>query len=190
VVEPLEALTRATAQYAEALAMVEADEWNTRSTCPDWTVRDLADHVVGGNRFAAALLAGRSTQDAYSAAFEGGFGDDPNLEFDVSAAAQLTAFATAGPFDRLLPHPVGNISARVFLGFRVGDLLLHGWDMARSVGKDADLDDRLAAEVWNSPQPFREGVATPGHFGAGPSGELAADAPLSHRLLDLTGRRP
>jgi len=189
-VEPLEALRRATARYAQALAMVAPDEWGSPSTCSDWRVRDLADHVVGGNRFAAALLAGHATQDAYLAAFDCGFGDDPHREFDVSAAAQLTAFATAGSLDRLLPHPVGRISARVFLGFRVGDLLLHGWDVARSLGKEATLDDELVSEVWHSPQPFREGVALPGHFGAGPSGDLADDAPLADRLLDATGRRP
>jgi uncharacterized protein (TIGR03086 family) len=189
-VEPLEALTRAAARYAEALAMVDTTEWNSQSTCSDWTVRDLADHVVGGNRFAVALLAGHSTQDAYLSAFEGGFEDDPQRAFDLSAAAQLTAFATIGSLDRLLRHPVGDISARVFLGFRVGDLLLHGWDVSRSIGKNAEMDDELVAEVWRSPQPFREGVAMPGHFGSGPSGELADDAPLADCLLDATGRRP
>ncbi len=187
--EPLEALSRVTAQYAEALAMVEPHEWSALSTCSEWTVRDLADHVVGGNRFAAALLAGRSTADAYLAAFDGGFGNDPHTEFDLSAATQLTAFATAGSLDRLLPHPVGQVSARVFLGFRVGDLLLHGWDVARSIGKDVTLDDELVTEVWHSPQPFREGVAMPGQFGVGPSGDVADDAPLADRLLDATGRR-
>jgi uncharacterized protein (TIGR03086 family) len=182
----VEALERATVRYAEALALVSATDWESPSTCSDWTVRDLADHVVGGNRFAAALLAGRSTKDAYASAFQGGF-DDPHRQFDVSAAAQLNAF-TACSLDELLPHPVGELSARSFLGFRVGDLLLHGWDLARSIGRDVELDDELVVEVWNSPQPFRGG-AMAGHFGTGPSGTLPEDASLADRLLDATGRR-
>lgn len=188
--KPLDSLSRAAAHYARALSCVGPTQWDQSSTCSGWTVKDLADHVLGGNRFAVALLAGSSVQDAYRAAFEGGFDGDPVEEFEISAAVQYTAFTSTGDLDRVLPHPAGDISARVFLGFRVGDLLLHGWDVARSVGADSTLDDELVEQVWHSQQPLRGDAVLSGHFGEGPSGSLAADAPLVDRLLDATGRRP
>jgi len=189
-VDPLEALTRAAAHYALVVSSVGPRHWDQQSTCTGWTVKDLADHVLGGNRFAVALLAGSSSQDAYRAAFEGGFAGDPAEEFEISAAVQHAAFASTGDLDRLLPHPMGDICAAEFLGYRVGDLLLHTWDVARSIGSVATLDDDLVAYVWNSPQPFHGDGVRAGLFGEGPSGTLGEEAPLAVRLLDATGRRP
>src|SRR3954452_11758201 len=103
---PLEALERVTVWYAETLAMVSATDWESPSPCSDWTVRDVADHVVGGNRFAVALLAGQCVQAPHTAAFEGGC-DDPRQQFIISSSAQLNAFATSA-LNRLLPHPAGE----------------------------------------------------------------------------------
>jgi hypothetical protein len=64
IVEALDALTRATAGYEQRLAAVGADQWDRPSVCVGWTVKDLADHVLGGNRFAAALAGGASADDA------------------------------------------------------------------------------------------------------------------------------
>jgi uncharacterized protein (TIGR03086 family) len=188
-VDPLEALSRAAATYARALETVMADQWDQLSACPGWTIKELADHVLGGNRFSVALLAGHSAEDAYRAAFAGGFEGEPLEEFDVSAAMQHTAFASTVSLDDVVPHPVGAISAGAFLGFRVGDLLLHAWDVTRSVGGDAPLDDELAAWVWNSPQPFRDEFRTPGQFGTGPSGLVPEDASPAEKVLDASGRR-
>jgi uncharacterized protein (TIGR03086 family) len=155
--------------------------------CDGWTVKDLADHVLGGNRFAVALLAGRSAQDAYAAALEARFDGDPFEEFQESAAAQTAAFASFGDLRRLVPHLAGDIPAQTFLGFRVGDLLLHGWDLARSIGTDDSLDSELVVEVWNSPQAFGGAIAIPA-LGTVPGDPLPEDTPLADRLLGATGR--
>ena len=47
-------------------------------------------------------------------------------------------------------HPSGDIDGATFLGFRLGDLVLHGWDLARSVGGDEHMDDELVAIVWDA----------------------------------------
>jgi hypothetical protein len=39
-------------------------------------------------------------------------------------------------------------------------------------------------------QPMAPFIGQTGVFGSGPSGDVAADAPLQQRLLDFTGRRP
>ena len=75
-------------------------------------------------------------------------------------------------------------------GFRVGDYALHGWDLARAIGADETLDDAVVQAIWAALQPMASVIGNSGVFGTGSSGQVADDAPLQTRLLDLTGRRP
>ena len=187
--EPIDALERATEAYERKLVAVDPRQWGQPSACEGWSVKDLADHVLGGNRFAIALLSGVTADEAVAYAFEGGFDADPIALTRDSADAQLEAFALPGALDRTVHHPLGDIDGATFLRLRLGDLLLHGWDLAHSVGSDESMDDELVAIVWDTYRSLGD-LLQSGAFGAGPSGTLDSDAPLSVRLLDLTGRRP
>lgn len=189
MVEPLDALTRATAGYEQRLAGIGADQWDQPSVCIGWIVKDVADHVLGGNRFAAALAGGASFHDALAEALAASFDGDPLARFGESATSQLDAFRGPGALDAMVHHPEGDISGRTFLYYRVGDLLLHGWDLARSTGGDDQLDDALVTDVWREYQPLLPAATENGAFGKGPTGDVPDDAPLALRLLDVTGRR-
>jgi uncharacterized protein (TIGR03086 family) len=189
-VEPLDALTRATAGYRQRLVDVGADQWSEPSVCSGWSVKDVADHVLGGNRFAVALVDGASPAEALTRALAESFDGDPVARFVESADAQLAAFTRPGALDANVHHPEGDISGRTFLCYRVGDLLLHGWDIARSTGGDDRLDDELVPGVWREYQQLLGTSAGNGAFGTGPSGDVPDDAPLARHLLDLTGRTP
>ena len=168
-----------------------AAQWELPSVCDGWTVKDLADHVLGGNRFAVPLLDGESSEAAFSIALAGGFDGGAVGLFDVSMAAQLEAFEMPGALEVEVQHPSGPTSAATFAGLRTGDLLLHGWDLARSCGGEEDLDEELVAEVWRVYEPrISNGTNRPGAFGDGPTETYDENAPLVLRLLDLTGRRP
>ena len=188
--EPLELLGRACAFYERRLAAVSTEQWSMPSNCDGWTVKDLADHVLGGNRFAVGMLAGLDFEAAFAKALADGFDEDPVLAYRASVQAQSDTFAAPGALEVVVRHPAGDIGARQFLGFRLGDLLLHGWDLGRSTGGDLELDAVLVPPVWEAYQPMIDAAFDRGVFGAGRSGEVSSDAPLSLRLLDLTGRRP
>ena len=188
--DPITALEHATSAYRQRLTAIGSDSWSSQSVCDAWTIRDIADHVTGGNRFAVALLGGRSAREAIGIAMAAGFGDDPLSSYDISAAAQLDAFRGQGSLDVVVHHPDGDIDGSRFLGFRLGDLVLHGWDLARSTGGDEDLDPKLVLLVWDAYQPSLGTGENHSAFGDGPSGDCPTDAPLALRLLDLTGRRP
>ena len=157
--------------------------------CIGWTVKDVADHVLGGNRFAAALAGGASSDDALAHALAASFDGDPVARFVESASSQLDAFKRPDALDVMVLHPQGEISCRTFLSYRVGDLLLHGWDLARSTGGDDRLDDDLVPDVWREYQRLLPAATENGAFGEGPTGDVPDDAPLAIRLLDATGRR-
>jgi hypothetical protein len=92
--------------------------------------------------------------------------------------------------DRILHHPVADLPADQVLGFRIADLAVHGWDLARATGGDETIDDAVADAVWSDLQPMLPMLGGIGMFGEGPSGTLDDDAPLGSLVLDAMGRRP
>jgi len=185
--ESLDLLKRTTVEYRTRLAAVPADRWRDQSVCGEWTVKEVADHIVGGNRFAVALLDGGSAEEGMAAARTGSFEGDPVECFDETAEAQLAAFETDGALDRIVHHPAGDMPGAAFIGLRAGDLLLHGWDLARSTGGDETLPGQLAEAIYAVYLPTAEMARTFGIFAASRT-NVTDDAPIAQRLLVLTGR--
>lgn len=189
VVEPLAAVTRASAEFGRRLAAVPAGRWQDPTPCEKWTVRDIADHITGGNRFAVLILGGATAGDALAQVRSGDFGDDPLTAFRASAAAQIEAFSRPGAMTGLCHHPAGEIPGRQFAALRTGDLLVHAWDIARATGTDEHLDDELALGALTVYEPMMTAPAETGAYGSGPRAE-AADLSPQQRLLRLLGRHP
>jgi uncharacterized protein (TIGR03086 family) len=189
-VDPLEALDRAAVAFETRLKAVKLSQWNAATPYGDWTVRRLVGHVVAGNRMAVLLLAGASAERAAAALDGDPLGTDPVGAFLASAAEQAAAFAEPGALERTCHHVAGDLSGARLLGFRVTDLALHAWDLARAIKANEELDPELVREIWEALAPMAPVIAQTGYFGSGPSGLLDAEAPLQTRLLDLCGRRP
>src|SRR4029078_10098752 len=92
--------------------------------------------------------------------------------------------------ERVPAHPAGDFPVPLLLGFRIGDYTVHAWDLARAIGADETLNADLVSYVGTGTEPLAPVIATSGRFGTGASGDVAEDAPLQLRLLDVTGRRP
>jgi uncharacterized protein (TIGR03086 family) len=187
---PLEALDAAAAAYEARLVGVRPEQWSLPTPCEKWTVKDLADHVLGGNRFSPLLLAGHTAAEALGVARSGDFGGDPLESYRQSVVAQREAFGARGALAVRVHHPLGEVSGKRFAGMRTFDLLVHAWDLARATGGDDQLPADLVDDVLALMQPVAAGLAGSGAFGQGASGALPDEASPAERLLDLTGRRP
>lgn len=189
--DAFESLNRARGEFDRRLRAVADEHWGLPTPCEGWTVRDLVHHVVGSNRMAVLLLAGKPMEEAVMAMVgDEVLGDDPVAAFVESADEQEAAFRQPGAFESTCHHAIGDITGEMLFGFRVTDMTLHAWDLARAIGADEALDSELARLLWERMQPLTPFIAETGRFGAGPSGEVGEDAPLQTRLLDLSGRRP
>ena len=187
--DALDALTRSEAEVLARVEQLDAEHWNMPTVCGGWTVDDLVRHVVGGSTMAVTGLTGAPKERVVEASQCTADGD--LVEALRSAlAAQAAAVRAPGALDVTVHHPTIDMSGEQLLGFRIVDLAMHAWDLARSLGFDESLDADLVAWTWEWLQPIAPFIGTIGVFGDGPSGTLSDDDPLDQRLIDLTGRRP
>ena len=186
----LELLDTAHRQFATVLDGVGPGDWDKPTPCENWSVARLVAHLIGGEQMAAGLLSGCSRDDAMAMISAGVPEGDLVDGFARAAAASRAAFDAPGAMEMVVHHPIGDVAGSQLLDFRVGDLSLHSWDLARAIGADEALDPTLVSAAWDSLSPLSEVISSIGIFGEGPSGAVAEDAELQLRLLDLTGRRP
>jgi uncharacterized protein (TIGR03086 family) len=178
------ALDVATAGFARTLALVRHNQWESPTPNPGWDVRDLVNHVVGGNLRYVLLLAGGPTEEVEALRGLDHLADDPYAGFQATAAEVSTAFAEPGALDRVVRHRMGDRLGFELLVMRVTEHALHGWDLARAIGQDDAIDsvvvEALLAEIDGDPT---------SRAWAGFAPMLGADDLTgAARLLALTGR--
>ena len=134
-----DAMARAMVGFAAVVAELGDDDFDQPSMCDGWTIRDVVEHVVGGDRFAPIILAGGTLDEAIEAVMGvDHLGDDPVAAVADASATTREAFAES--LDRIVEHPVGSVPARRFIGFRCLDQLGHTWDIAAALGRPVTLD--------------------------------------------------
>lgn len=183
--ELLAALDAATDEFRDRLVLVGPSDWARSTPCPDWDVQYLTAHVVGGNRFAVSILGGMSASGALEEVMATPqLADDALSGWDTTSAAQLVAFRAGGALERRVDHPLGDITGREFLEFRVFDIAIHAWDLARALGADEQLGPELVDAVLAIVERGPTGMG----FGISPLRIADASSPAQVRLLDLAGR--
>lgn len=179
-----EAMAAAMKRFAAVVATLEAPHWDLPTPCTEWSVFDVVDHVVAGDRFTTSTLRGASVGDAS----EKQFGVDPQNpdvvgQIEDAAADALAAFA--GSLDRIVEHRIGPVPARRVLGFRIIDQLGHTWDVATATGQPAALDPDALAVGVEVALAERMTLARSPNFAIQPAGPEAAGDPLATFLRGI-----
>jgi uncharacterized protein (TIGR03086 family) len=183
-------LDLAKADFEKRLRLVTDDQRDLPTPCADFTVRDLVYHEIRGVRGATVAVRGGSTEDVIEAMTGGEIAPNWTEAFNGSYRTMRDMWGMPGVMDRTVHFPIGDIPATLLLQMRIGELAIHGWDLARAIGVDDTIDPVVAAAAWETYQPMVDQLVASGVFGTGPSGNVPDSAPLQTRLLDLTGRRP
>jgi uncharacterized protein (TIGR03086 family) len=184
---------RAVLRSVEIVANVTAGDLGRSTPCAGWTLEDLLGHMIAQHHGFAAAADGNITD--LSAWEVHPVGDDPAGAYAAAARRLLGAFAA----DALLARPFwlpevrdgGPFPARTAIGFHLVDYVVHGWDVAASIGVPADFAPDLVAAALDIAEQVPTGAAREvpvAPFGAAlPAG--ADDSPMDH-VLRLLGRCP
>src|SRR5207244_10687842 len=78
---------------------VAARQMDLPTPCDGWSVRELLNHIVGGNFWAAELAAGKTIDDVGDRLDGDMLGDDPSAAYRVSADAAAAAFNAPAALD-------------------------------------------------------------------------------------------
>ncbi len=183
-----ENLERAFASTRALVADVKPDELSAPTPCASWDVRALLNHIIGVAYFFAATVNDGTSPARGNPAPDFTTGDMV-AAYDAGIAGAVTAFAAAAP-DAILELPFGVLPASAFIGIATTDVFVHGWDLARALGRSTDLDPDLAAQLLvvskQLLQPSFRGADGTAPFGPempAPAGASAAD-----QLADFLGR--
>ncbi|MFI5046723.1 MAG: TIGR03086 family metal-binding protein [Acidimicrobiia bacterium] len=168
------------------VAGVASDQWATTSIDEEWTVRELVNHVVTGNYWAFELGGGKTIEEVGDALDGDVLGSDPLRAYDDSSLVAAAVFREPDAMERPCAVSYGPIPGSVYCGHRFLDVLVHGWDIAKSTGQDTALDTELVAALWAVVEPQLEGLSASGAFGTVLS--VPDDADLQTKLLAVLGR--
>lgn len=192
---PADRFRRTADGFADRIAAVPADRWDSPSPCPAWTARDVVAHVINESRRVLATVRGAEPQplhgvavaemgalprldedaDLHAAWKEIGVGLTAAIDDPDCLRAQMPTFAG--------PMPFGDIVESL-----PEDVLIHTWDLARATGGDERLDAEAVAHVHAHLKPMDEALRQPWAFGPKVSVPPGADAQTE--FLCFVGRQP
>lgn len=162
------------------------ESWHAASPCPDLDAARLVAHLVGG----LTAFTGVAQRD-----------DAPNFgepAIDVAGASRayrdagtavVAAWSAPSRLATVFAMPWGDTTGAQLVGFLALEQAVHGWDLARALGRPAAFDETAVAvadavaRAMVSPE-----MRVPGMFG--PEVEAPPDADRLDRLAAFLGRRP
>lgn len=167
--------------FDAAVKAVPSDGWGTQSPCELWTARDVVAHVVEGHRGVIASVKGGNSEPL-------GADEDPRQAWEnaTRAVGEIAGDPEAGA--REMGGPMGKMpAAQIIAQFVTMDVLVHTWDLARTVGADESLDQDSVRMAYEALKPVDGLIRQPNVFG--PRLEAPPDADLQTEFLYFLGRR-
>jgi uncharacterized protein (TIGR03086 family) len=179
---------RAQDDFDAVLAAVRPDQWDAPSACTEWTVRDVAGHVIWGQRQIQAWATGADYADrrgAPAAAHPGEMAGGDPVALWRAARAESVATLTPEALGRTTSITgMGEVPIAAIVTLLTTDLVAHTWDIGYPLGMDVRLDPALVALAFDWAR--SNVVRRPGFFG--PELDPPAGSDEQTRMLAFLGR--
>jgi uncharacterized protein (TIGR03086 family) len=169
-------------------AVVEAigdDQWTQPTPCPDWDVRAVTNHLVGGLRLFAQALAGGV---GFSEGDVDWLDDDPKHAYREAARVVGAAWHDTGALDQTLTISLGPVPGQLAAVIHLTELVVHGVDLAVATEHEHLVDQSLCSELLGLMEAMGgiDAFRLPDVFGA--AVPAPADLSAHLRLLAYVGR--
>lgn len=190
--DPQDQYRKSLEQVAAVVRQIRGDQLANETPDDEWTVRDLANHILYQVSWVPAMVQGE-TIDEIGDEYDGELydGDVPNAHvnliaaFDSAAAKADLAVADADP-EETAHMSYGDAPVTDYLMQAGGDILVHGWDLAKAIGVPFTFDPAIAQTIW-------DGVKDQDMSGSGlfkKALPIAESASYQDKILAHFGRDP
>jgi uncharacterized protein (TIGR03086 family) len=176
----------------QVVSQARAADLARATPCEAWTLAELLAHMTAQhNGFAAAATGDGADLVRWQT---GAPAADPAGEYAAAAERVIAAFGAPGVLDRdfMLSEisPQLRFPAEQAIGFHLVDYVVHGWDVARTLGLRYDLEPALLAAALPVARSVPDGQnrRRPGASFA-PRVTVTRGSMLDH-IVALLGRRP
>jgi len=167
--------------FDAAVDAVAPDAWGAQSPCEEWKARDVVAHVVAGHRGVIAGVRGGESTPL-------GADEDPKEAWKEASRAMEEITADPAALATELDGPTGKMPAGEVIGrFVAMDVLVHTWDLARTVGADERLDEESVRKAYEALKPMDAMIRQPNVFG--PKLDPPPGADVQTEFLYFLGRR-
>jgi uncharacterized protein (TIGR03086 family) len=186
--DAMQGYLKAQDDFDAVLAAVQPDEWDKQSTCTEWTVRDVAGHVIWGQRQMRAWATGADYPDR-----RGAPGAPHPGEMAGADPVAVWRAARAGSVPTLTPEALGRTTSITGLGdvplaamvtLLTTDTVTHTWDIGHALGMDVRLEPTLVTTAFDWAR--SNVVRRPGFFGPELTAPESSDEQT--RMLAFLGR--
>jgi uncharacterized protein (TIGR03086 family) len=170
---------------------IKPDQLGLPTPCADWDVRALVNHIMFWSAFRSELAARKQTAPA----------DDPITEetdftrddgwaatLQTQLGKAIAAWAEPTAIEGNTGLAGGSMPAPAICTMMIGELVVHGWDLAKATGQHLEVDDEIVAAVHELTTNMAEQGRAYGAYGAEVQAQAGA-TPLD-RVLALSGRDP
>jgi uncharacterized protein (TIGR03086 family) len=159
------------------LCAIPADDWNAPSPCTEWSARDVAGHMIGGQHMIRDLATGAVPNDVNTD--PGRFAGADPVESWRAARKECSGALTPAALTRPIPFgALGEVPLRDFLDGYILEILVHTWDIAQATDRPVRLDPDLVHHAFATARV----IATP----LRKAGLLGPERPAPRRAGELT----
>lgn len=186
----VELLVRAAAPLVEIIRNIKPDQLRARTPCAEYDVRRLVHHLLfwGPSLEGAArkeIVPPPATAETDLDLTGGDWAADLEAHVERTAAAWSQPAAWQGV--TFMGGPT-ELPAALVGEMVVGELVVHGWDLARATGQSPTWEDDLLAFVHEEVANTAEQGRQMGIYG--PEVTVSPSSSTLDRTLALTGRNP
>ncbi len=183
---------RAVRASVQVVSLASAADLARPTPCADWTLADLLAHMTAQHNGFAAAAAGDGADLVHWQT--GAPVADPVREYAAAADRVIAAFAAAGVpgGEFVLPEisPKLRFPAVEAIGFHFVDYVVHGWDVARTLGLGYDLEPDVLAAAVPIAQAVPDGDSRRRPGAAFAPRVAATSGGVLDQIVALLGRRP
>ena len=185
--ESLGLLERSTAYALTAVADIGPTAWHASTTCADWDLTALLQHLLDGLEALCEGLCGAvvAPPDAWTPGPED---RDLTGAFRRRASALLAACGHAGAPDRRVVVGTRLLDTSMLVLAGAVELAVHGWDVRRACGTPRPIPPRLATELLDVCRILVDEDNRQPQFG--PAVAVPPSAPAGDRLVAFLARQP